>query len=323
MTDPPVTDPAPGDVTVATGVDDPYWDARIDELERTLSRPGRGWVRAATSRRERRERTPRAARLTLVMLAVVLPVVATAGGYGLLIWVSEPVVDAMADPSPPRPTRPTPQVATSSTRLGDPAPVVASGPHAFRLTLASGEPVGFDPCRPVNMVVNDDLVPGGGQELLDAAIAEVSAASGFRFVVEGSTSEGLRLGRASHQYLRYGDRWAPVLVAWTDAGEWSGVVADGGTARSSVIDAEGGRFAVSGLVALDGPRIARLLDPGDLADPAGARAIVIRQLARLLGLADIDASGELMDPTSGQTALGPGDRAGLARLGSGSCAPVL
>jgi hypothetical protein len=261
--------------------------------------------------------------VALVVLAVALPVVAVAGGYWLLVWVSVPVVDAIADPPLPRPSRPTPQLATSATRLGEPAPVLAAGTYAFRLTLATGEPVGFDPCRPVNLVVNDDLAPAGGDELLRNAVAEVSAASGFRIVVESSTSEQLRLGRPSHQYLRYGDRWAPVLVAWTDAGEWSGVVADGGTARSSVVDATDGRFAVSGLVSLDGPRIARLLDAEDLADPAEAQAIVTRQLARLMGLADVDAPGELMDPTSGQTELGPGDRAGLAKLGSGSCASAL
>ena len=259
----------------------------------------------------------------LAVVAVALPLVVLVGGYGLLVWVSEPVVDAMADPSPPRATRPTPKVATSSTRLGAPAAVVGTGPHAFRLTLPSGEPVSFDPCRPVTLVVNDDLAPQGGEQLLDTAIAEVGAASGFQLVVEGATSERLRLGRSSHQYMRYGDRWAPVLVAWTDAGQWSGVVADGGTARSSVVDAPDGRFAVSGLVALDGPRIARLLDSEDLADPAEAQAIVTRQLARLLGLADVRAAGELMDPTSGATALGPGDRAGLATLGSGPCAAVL
>jgi hypothetical protein len=323
MTDRPVTDPAPGDLVVATGVDDPYWDARIDELERTLSRTGRGRPRAAGPRRRRRNGNPRSVRVGLVVLAVALPLVAITGGYGLLVWVSEPVVEAMADPSPPRATRPTPQVATSSTRLGAPAAVVGTGPHAFRLTLPSGDPVGFDPCRPVTLVVNDDLAPAGAGELLAAAIAEVGTASGFELVVEGTTSERLRLGRASHQYMRYGDRWAPVLVAWTDAGEWSGVVADGGTARSSVVDAPDGRFAVSGLVALDGRRIARLLDPDDLADPAQAQAIVTRQLARLLGLADVTAAGELMDPTSGATSLGPGDRAGLATLGSGRCASVL
>ena len=151
MTDGPVTDPAPGDVAVATGVDDPYWDARIDELERTLSRSGRGRPRTTTPRRDSRKRTPRSARVGLAVVAVALPLVVLVGGYGLLVWVSEPVVDAMADPSPPRATRPTPKVATSSTRLGAPAAVVGTGPHAFRLTLPSGEPVGFDPCRPVDL----------------------------------------------------------------------------------------------------------------------------------------------------------------------------
>ena len=51
-----------------------------------------------------------------------------------------------------------------------------------------------------------------------------------------------------------------------------------------------------------------------------AQAIVDHELAHVVGLGHVDDPGELMyDDNLGRTTYGPGDREGLARLGSISC----
>lgn len=55
--------------------------------------------------------------------------------------------------------------------------------------------------------------------------------------------------------------------------------------------------------------------------PGGAGVLLLHQLGRLIGLGDIQSSAEIMNPgvlSTKVTALGPGDRAGLKRLGTES-----
>jgi hypothetical protein len=104
--------------------------------------------------------------------------------------------------------------------LGRPGPVPGGGgPHEFVQTQQDGiTPVGYDPCRPVAYVTR----PGGpsaGDQMVAEAIAMVSAATGLQFVDEGRTDEPPSDEREAYQPERYGERWAPVLIAWSDAEE--------------------------------------------------------------------------------------------------------
>ena len=75
-----------------------------------------------------------------------------------------------------------------------------------------------------------------------------------------------------------------------------------------------------GRVVLDGPDLAAMLERPGGADRA--RAIVVHELAHVLGLVHVDDTGELMHPlTRDRTDLGPGDRQGLALLGQVACRP--
>lgn len=75
---------------------------------------------------------------------------------------------------------------------------------------------------------------------------------------------------------------------------------------------------VSGSVLLDGPTFRDILQrPGGYND---ARAIVMHELAHLVGLTHVRDDGELMnDDNNGRTTFGPGDKEGLRRLGGGPC----
>ena len=110
-------------------------------------------------------------------------------------------------------------------------------------------------------------------------------------------------------------------MAWSDAtetpeleGEVAGV---GGSAAVPGAHGEG-RWLAAGRVVLDGPDLAALL-----AEPGGhdrARAVVVHELAHVLGLDHVDDATELMHPvTSTRVDLGPGDRQGLALLGRTAC----
>lgn len=200
------------------------------------------------------------------------------------------------------------------------------GPYSFLQTQDDGvTPVTYSPCRPIHYVVRPDGAPVGGDALLATAIARVSEASGLQFVADGSTEETPVEHREPYQPDAYGDRWAPVLIAWSTPAEMPELAGDvAGSAGSSSVVSGGTAFYVTGQVVLDGPSIAGLLADG----PNGvavAQGVVTHEMGHLVGLGHVDDPGQLMNPTAAltQTYLASGDLAGLARVGTGPCAPRL
>ncbi|MGV8976468.1 MAG: matrixin family metalloprotease [Cellulomonas sp.] len=198
--------------------------------------------------------------------------------------------------------------------------VASSGSYAFLDVTASGAPVGFDPCRPVGYVVRPDGAPAAGDQLIAEAVATISGATGLAFVDAGYTSEEPVLDRPLVQ-ARYGDGWAPVLLAWSDDGaypELSGPTA--GLGGASVVPAAkgSGEFLAGGRVLLDAPDLTAILASPD--GYARARAVIVHEVAHVVGLDHVADAAELMAPTMGAlTELGPGDRAGLALVGQVPC----
>jgi hypothetical protein len=197
------------------------------------------------------------------------------------------------------------------------------GSHAFIRTGSDGQPVTFDPCLPVRIVHNPAMAPPGARALLDEALEEVSLRTGLRLEVVGSTDERPNEQRAAKDRGRYGTGWSPVLLAWSTAEETPGLAGDiaglGGSIAQAPPFTSYLRF-VSGSVTLDAVDLREALEGPD--GPAQVRAIVLHELAHLVGLDHVDDPGELMHPENlGRTAFGPGDIEGLARLGSGRCLP--
>lgn len=177
-------------------------------------------------------------------------------------------------------------------------------------------PVAYDPCRRIEVEVNDASAPPGAASLLSEALADISAATGLVFDVVGTTDQLPREGGGFGRPRR-----EPVLVAWTDPSAMpalAGDVAGIGGSTPRLHPYSGDHEYVTGLVALDAPQLSRVMTL-----PGGrdrVRAIVLHELAHLVGLDHVHDHAELMHPRSSRMLdFGPGDREGLAALGSGRC----
>jgi hypothetical protein len=263
--------------------------------------------------------------VVLAMLAGLARWTATGGLGDQLALEEEPAhADAVAFGVATGRHAPSPSREAADRPLGRPPSVSATGRHQFLLTSSNGSPIAYDPCRPIHYVVNERTAPEGGAAIVADAIQRLSTATGLVFVDDGATTERPLEHRSAFQPDRYGDRWAPVLIAWTDPTEVPGLAGDvAGRAGSVPISREGSREPVAfvtGVVTLDGPQLAQLL-PGA---SALTRAVVQHELGHLVGLDHVSDTGELMNPsTSELTDWGPGDREGLAALGQGRCFPDL
>ncbi|HET7691073.1 MAG TPA: matrixin family metalloprotease [Nocardioidaceae bacterium] len=180
---------------------------------------------------------------------------------------------------------------------------LVEGHYQFMVVDRGGDPVTYPACRPISYAVFGDTSLRGGQELIDEAVAQIVADTGLSFVPLGHSAPD-----------------AMVRITWSDpeteprlAGETVGL---GGS--TSVVDEETGRrYYVRGVVNLDTPDLAEsyLRHGRD-----EVRAVIMHELAHVVGLDHVDDPNELMHAENlGKTEFGPGDREGLAELGKGPC----
>ena len=212
-------------------------------------------------------------------------------------------------------------------RIGAGPAVAATGTGPFTYLTHQphqpSDPVTYDPYRPIHVVTNERLAPAGSDEILDSALARVSAATGLRFVRDGSTTEQPTALRPARSLVRYGAGWSPVLVAWTTPQQdprLAGRIAGVGGSVPMPGRLTGRLRYVTGAVSLDAPGMARTLGADPAHGRALARAIVMHELGHVVGLGHVDDPQELMDAENvGRTSFGPGDLRGLSRLGQGPC----
>ncbi len=233
------------------------------------------------------------------------------------------------EPSATRPGGPPAGVGSSPQRL---LPVVTppagSSGYAFTNTTPTG-PVAWDPCRPLTVVIRSAPgEPTSGERLVQEALDAAQQATGLQITSEGKTDEAPSAKRAQYQPQRYGQRWAPVLVAWSDpqeSPELAGrVLGVGGPVRVEATSSDAAPVVgyVSGSVTLDGPEISELIRTRG-AD--AGRAVIEHELGHVLGLSHVRDRSQLMysETEVGVTSYQAGDRRGLAQLGAGPCLPGL
>lgn len=218
----------------------------------------------------------------------------------------------------------------NASPLGSPAPLARTSPsYAFLHKGDDGKPYTYDPCRPIHYVTRAANSPADGPALIREAIAAVSRATGLVFIDDGATSEAPAAEHKSYQPERYGNRWAPVLIAWETTAEeprftnkavGTNVMGLGGSEAVSI--GNSGFTYVSGQLELNGPAMQAMIGREG---PAQARGVIEHELGHVVGLDHVQDPSQLMNPTDsiGVTTYQAGDLTGLAALGQGACRPEI
>jgi len=189
-----------------------------------------------------------------------------------------------------------------------------------------GTPTRWNPCDPIHYVVNATLAPPGSVEDVHEAVRRVTAATGIEFDFEGITDEESTIYRESYQPDRYGDRWAPVLIAWADPDDSDipferGDRVAAGVAVPVIPSTRLEDLYVTGWIAInaDDP------NPPGFSFPGQQGPVILHELGHLMGLGHVRTRGELMHPAGGGVVdFGQGDLEGLRQVGAdGGCFQVM
>jgi hypothetical protein len=194
----------------------------------------------------------------------------------------------------------------------------ASGTARYTFILQhDGGGVRWNPCEPIHYVVNLGGAPEGSLEDVQESVRRITAATGIAFAYDGLSDEVPMEGRAAYQPDRYGDRWAPVLIAWVAPSQTDIPFQKDGETAAGVASPQlprGGfdEIYVSGWAAIN---VNDSNPPGF--DRYGEQGLVVlHELSHVMGMGHVKQWGELMEPSGGGvTDFGPGDREGLELLG--------
>lgn len=183
------------------------------------------------------------------------------------------------------------------------------------------DPVGYDPCEPVKIRINPQDAPPGYRALVEDALATVSRDSGIKLEYDGTTHDRPHWESEYVPTFLGKPRRTPALVSWASPSEvpqLEGRVA--GIGGSVAVSVSGDRYRyITGGVTLD-RAVFRQLATTD-GGRREARAILLHELGHLVGLAHVHDRDELMNADNlGLLDFGPGDLAGLAKVGATPCA---
>lgn len=212
-------------------------------------------------------------------------------------------------------------VGLGPQRVALPPTPSGTGPYSFLVTQdASKDPVGYDPCKKIEIRVNLDGAPRGSLELVKQAMGVVERATGLRFDYLGTTDLRPQWEDETVPVILGKPRTAPVLVSWATSKEVKELAGDVAGLGGSVAvpDDSGRKWFVTGGITLDSDDF-RDIDGSSQGRPEEL-AILLHEFGHLVGLAHVHDDNELMNADNvGVLGYGPGDLLGLAALGSIDC----
>ncbi|MDQ1700251.1 MAG: hypothetical protein QOG34_2114 [Frankiaceae bacterium] len=223
-------------------------------------------------------------------------------------------------PTPSATPKPTPTADRSGTVSQQRVRHIAEreGFAFLRPPGRNGEVSRWDPCVPIHYVVDVEIGPPTAAADIAWAIAQVSKATGMRFVDDGTTAEQPDDRRKDVRHTKSGWRWAPVLIALVPDSVFhgKGLHADKDslayTDPAIYSDDAGDAEIVTAQVVVDADDIT----DGGHEDPGALGPTLLHEFGHLAGLDHVHRSGEIMQPDGGGVvSYGPGDLAGLHYVG--------
>ncbi|WP_459985030.1 matrixin family metalloprotease [Nocardioides sp. AN3] len=209
---------------------------------------------------------------------------------------------------------------TQSLGIGGPGrlrPVVVpqQTSRAYKIleTDVAGDPVTYDPCKPIHYVINPAGAPPDSLAFIMPAINAAQEASGLRFDYDGISED-------SWESRQRGTKAGPVLIAFLQQFNSEKATSDAvGLGGSTTLKINGMMMPhyATGAIALKQDWFARQSAEHNT---AAEQAVVMHELGHVLGLGHVEDPAQLMYSSNhGQLTYGAGDLNGLAKLGSGSC----
>jgi hypothetical protein len=113
-------------------------------------------------------------------------------------------------------------LATEANGLSRPGPTPFSYSFLFVKRQDECMPFRFNPCEPIHYVTNEAKATPEHKADFAEGLRRVTEATGIEFVHEGPTDEVP--GPRGPYVPRYGQRWAPVLVAWVGSDTIAGLL---------------------------------------------------------------------------------------------------
>lgn len=257
-------------------------------------------------------------RALLAALVLVLGALVSCGGSEQAgTFDDEPDITAAGPDSPDCPVRDHLAAEYNGrTRPGVETPV----DYAFLEARRGGcLPVRYNPCEPIHYVVNAALAPPGALDDLQQAIRKVEEGTGLTFVDDGATDEPATVNRLLSQPLRYGERWAPVLIAWDHGERFRMAPTNPAGGQSFEVDG----VYVSGVLIVNVDAVAQDHNRSRPASGFGEGTtwgrVFMHELGHVVGLGHVARSDQIMFPElgvqSGRAEFHAGDLAGLRLIG--------
>lgn len=256
--------------------------------------------RATRSRRPSRWRSSRSTGVTVLITTIAIALL----GASAAMLHRGPLVPLARSVGIARPHRLLPAVV----------PAKASDAYSVLNRDAAGDPVTYDPCKPIHYVINPDGAPGDYLTFIQAAVGAAQRASGLQFIYDGITTD-------TWADRQKGDQPGPVLIAFTPTLDSPKATKDTvGLGGSTLLKLNGQVLPhyVTGAIALKRDWFRQESAEHRIGEE---RAVVMHELGHVLGLGHVEDKHQVMYPSSsGLTSYGAGDLAGLALEGSGACA---